>query len=183
MSEELVRFDGPVSSEDGRLYHATACGVHRPDGSWEGWIEFTPLEGGPRIRTERGTTQPDYQSLLYWATGLTATYLDGALLRATRVPPTVQWPEPVAAAAHPGRERPVGATAPRRPPHAVMNPFAVFAEGDDVLRDQLGALGPSQLRNVVRAYGLSTMPEQDLAAVTPAELRTLILSAVRAGSR
>lgn len=179
MSQELIRFEGPVSSAEGRVYHALACGRPRENGSWEGWIEFEPLDGGPRIRTERETTQPDYENLLYWATGLTATYLDGALLRATRVPPLV---EPQRPAATPGGRRWPRRTAAgasrRRPPRAVIDPFAVFAEGDELLRDQLGALGPAQLRNIVRAYALSSMPEERLQATSAAELRGLILAAV-----
>ena len=180
MSEELVRFEGPMVTTDGRAYEAIACGRERENGSWEGWIEFAPLDGSPRIRTERETTQPDYQNLLYWATGLTATYLDGALLRATRVPPVVE-PQPHLVATAPPRRanRAAGATLPRRPANAVLNPFAVWAEGDEVLRDQLGALGPAQLRNIVRAYALTSMPEEDLELASPAELRTLILTAVR----
>ncbi len=178
MSVELVRFEGPISSAEGSVYHAIACGHEREDGSWEGWLEFEPLDGGPRVRTERETTQPDYQNLLYWATGLTTTYLDGAFLRATRVPPVVE-PQTHMVGSSRRRMRAAGATLPRRPTNAVLNPFAVWAEGDEVLRDQLNALGPAQLRNIIRAYSLSSMPDIDLDAAAPEEMRTLILAAVR----
>ena len=51
-------------------------------GTWEGWLEFVPLD--PALfsrRTERETTQPDLSALEYWATGLEPLYLAGAFER------------------------------------------------------------------------------------------------------
>jgi hypothetical protein len=55
------------------------------DGSWMGWIEFLPADGGPALRTERETTQSHADAVAYWATGLEPVYLEGALDRAERL--------------------------------------------------------------------------------------------------
>jgi hypothetical protein len=55
-----------------------------PDGLWEGWIEFIPTDGGAPLRSRRETTQPNRDDAVYWATGLTPVYLEGALERALR---------------------------------------------------------------------------------------------------
>jgi hypothetical protein len=49
---------------------------------WEGWLVFFPLTAAPAIATDRETTQPTYDALVYWADGITPTYLEGALDRA-----------------------------------------------------------------------------------------------------
>jgi len=53
------------------------------DGSWQGWIEFSPNDGrgGPR-RTDRETTQPTCEAVAYWASGLEPVYFEGAFERA-----------------------------------------------------------------------------------------------------
>lgn len=81
MDEVLVEFESEFKGPDDRLYHARACARSRDDGLWEGWLEFVPLGDGQPIRTDRETTQPNRDDTLYWATGLTTTYIDGALLR------------------------------------------------------------------------------------------------------
>jgi hypothetical protein len=81
MSEILQLFDAQLLDEDGRGYTARACGRERNDGAWEGWIEFE-REDGAVLRTERETTQPSYTDAVYWATGLSPTYLEGAFDRA-----------------------------------------------------------------------------------------------------
>ena len=72
--------------DDGHTYRARAAGRQRQDGTWIGWIEFTPRAGGgvPR-RTDRETTQSSRLALRYWALGLDEVYLDGALRRAELV--------------------------------------------------------------------------------------------------
>jgi hypothetical protein len=77
--ETLKNFDAVVRGEDGRVWFARAVGGQRADGMWEGFVEF---ERELVLRTERETTQPNRQDLLYWATGLEPVYLEGALARA-----------------------------------------------------------------------------------------------------
>ena len=76
-----MQFTEPVVA-DGIAYTARACGAPMADGSWEGWLEFTPLDGDPVLRSSRETTQPNRGDAIYWATGLTPVYLEGALQRA-----------------------------------------------------------------------------------------------------
>ncbi len=86
----LIRFDGPITGLDGKRYHAQVCGQLADDGLWEGWIEFEPAEGGDWFRSPRETEQPNRGDLAYWATGLTHTYLQGALERARRAASSAQ---------------------------------------------------------------------------------------------
>lgn len=82
MSEILAEFRDVVVDEDGVRYRARACGGPMPDGLWQGWVEFLPVGGGRPIRSGRETTQPNKTDAVYWATGLTPVYLEGALWRA-----------------------------------------------------------------------------------------------------
>ncbi len=59
MAEVLAQFADPVADDDGHRYRAQACGAPMPDGLWEGWIEFVPLNGGTPVRSPRETTQPN----------------------------------------------------------------------------------------------------------------------------
>ena len=85
MAEEFVQFAELVKTKDGTTYLARAYGAPMDHGLWEGWIEFTPAGrpgGGAALRSPRETTQPNRIDTLYWATGLTPVYLEGALERA-----------------------------------------------------------------------------------------------------
>jgi hypothetical protein len=81
MAVMLAKFDAPVVS-DAVAYRARVFGAPMDDSLWEGWIEFVPVHGGSIVRTARETTQPNATDAEYWATGLTAVYLEGALVRA-----------------------------------------------------------------------------------------------------
>ncbi|MGH7474931.1 MAG: hypothetical protein ACRELD_01440 [Longimicrobiales bacterium] len=82
MAEVLVQLSTPTLDSEGKGYVARICGREAEDGLWEGWIEFDPEDGGPVLRTQRETEQPNREDLEYWAGGLTAAYLEGALQRA-----------------------------------------------------------------------------------------------------
>lgn len=178
MAEVLVVYDIQLQGQDGGLYGARACGRQRADGLWEGWIEFDAAGGGT-IQTGRETTQPNRADLMYWATGLTAGYLDGALLRTLR--PERRIDARVDARARPAfsgpdlrDQRESGAV----PAHAVLDPFQVYAEGADVLRGQLSALSAGQLGNIVKAYGLSGETAEVIDRMARPDLVALILAAV-----
>jgi hypothetical protein len=91
VAEVFVEFTEHVATKDGDKYIARACGGENDRGMWQGWIEFVPLAGGEVVRTGRETTQPNRTDTEYWATGLTAVFLEGALHRALH--PLVR-PEP-----------------------------------------------------------------------------------------
>ena len=152
MAEVLVTYTQPVRSTTGDLYWPRTLGQVADDGLWEGWIEFTLAGTDEVAKTSRETEQPNRADLLYWAEGLTIPYLEGALERALR-------PEPVAV-----REREVPqfvessprARQPRSaasPLHPVLDPFQVYAEGEQILRGQLGALSRDHVQTIVEAYG------------------------------
>jgi hypothetical protein len=82
MAEILVRYQLPVRDANGLQYEARAYGAAIDHVLWEGWIEFVPIGGGPPLRSPRETTQPNRVDTVYWATGLTRVYLEGALIRA-----------------------------------------------------------------------------------------------------
>jgi hypothetical protein len=87
MAEVILNFDADVLGPMGRSYQAGACGRRIDgDGRWDGWIEFLPADDSPVLRTPQETVQPDQEALVYWATGLSATYLEGALKRALQPP-------------------------------------------------------------------------------------------------
>jgi hypothetical protein len=60
-------------------YAVWICGTERPDGTWEGWLEFHPTDTRqPTLRTDQETSQPNRGALEYWADGLEPVYLEGA---------------------------------------------------------------------------------------------------------
>jgi hypothetical protein len=179
MAEVLVQFPDTLAGEDGRAYRAQAVAGQMPDGLWEGWIEFEPVGGGKAVRSPRETTQPNRRDTVYWATGLTAVYLEGSLKRALN--PTVRR-TPVAA--EPLFERPardLGAPAPHRVAtgEAVLDPFSVFEKGEILLRKELGALSPWHLVNIIRAYRLSVQPIDTLNRLPGVALAEIIVEGVR----
>lgn len=69
--------------QDDSSYTVWVCGEERPDSTWEGWLEFHPINlAQPVLRTNRETTQPNRAAIEYWAGGLETIYLEGALARA-----------------------------------------------------------------------------------------------------
>jgi hypothetical protein len=184
MAEVLVQFATALIDADGRSYVPRVCGRLAEDGLWEGWIEFDPQDGSPVLRTGRETEQPDREDLEYWATGLGDAYLEGALERARRPGPPDLRPRSVDV--EPAYERPAGSPAghetgvpPRTHPRAVLDPFAVYAQGEDLLRDELAALDEPHLRNIVRAHDLVGEEELDLQAMGRGALAEMIVAAVR----
>jgi hypothetical protein len=179
MAETILQFHSPVSGPDGTFYRARACGSEMDDGRWQGWIEFTPVHSGAPMRSGRETTQPNRADLVYWATGLSAVYLEGALARAVEgpivvptelvEPPAFDGPEP------PVVEQPIGET-----PHAVLDPFSVFAKGEALLRRQLHALSSWHLVNIIVEYELSSEPAAALSVLPQSVLIDVIVAAVRA---
>jgi len=171
MAEVLLDFSQPVIHADGIVYHARACGRQADDGRWEGWIEFESA-AGEVLRTGRETTQPNFTDLVYWATGLSPVYLDGALER-TRQPVVAE----VIETPTPAFDGPADSVDARSMPitgPAVLDPFAAYAKGPELLRTQLSALRAWQLARIVRAYDLSDDPADDIDGLSHAELAALI---------
>lgn len=176
MAEVLVRFTERVRNGDGAFYAAQACGGVGADGLWEGWIEFVG-DVGSACRSPRETQQPNRDALVYWAEGLTATYLEGALARAlnARMEPSVRIPtaEPSLFNGPASADRAVRSARGSQP---VLDPFASYAAGEDVLRRQLAALSRDHLQTLVDAYAL---PITKATSATDGELVDEIVRAVR----
>ena len=162
---------------NGQEYRARACGREVSGNTWEGWLEFVPADDGPVIPSSRETTQPNLTDLEYWATGLTPVYLEGALERSVSrsvrpVPPPVEPP------AYDGPAAPRPAPDDVDVVRPVLDPFSVYAKGEDLLRQQLGALSARHLRRIIRAYRLVD-PGVDVERLTPVELVALVMTGVR----
>jgi hypothetical protein len=176
MAEVLAEYPDVVISQDGKRYIARACGAAVPSGQWQGWLEFTELATGHALRSGRETTQPNRVDTVYWATGLTPVYLEGALRRALH--PLVR---PVA---RPPAEPAFDGPAPdslTEPPmvESILNPFSVYRKGEALLRRQLSAFSAWHLVNIVLDYRLSDLPEAALNAMSGRDLVELIVAAVR----
>jgi hypothetical protein len=176
MAEVLVEYSDVVLTSGVRRYLARACGAAVPSGQWQGWLEFIDLESGDAVRSPRETTQPNRVDTVYWATGLTAIYLEGALSRALN--PTVR-PRPRSKAA-PAFDEPAPDVAPDAPAaDSILNPFSVYRKGEALLRRQLGAFSVWHLVNIVLDHRLSDLPAARLNAMSAADLIELIVTAVR----
>lgn len=177
MAELIWTFDTQLRGPDHHRYTVRVNGRERPDQLWEGWLEFLPLGGGQPVVTGRETTQPNRDDLVYWASGLTDPYLDGALIRALRPSdemPRFEGDRPAGSAPEPHAAN----GAPAGPlPAAVLDPFHVYAEGDVVLRSQLNALTPTHLRSIVNAYPIADLEAHELERATKPELIGLIMAA------
>jgi len=179
MAETLHEFQATVASTDGVVYAARACGTATPGGLWEGWIEFVPDTGGEPLCSPRETTQPNRTDILYWATGLTPVYLEGALWRAQH-PLQITRPAPPTAPAFSEPARPVSASAISESLHSVLDPFSVYAKGEALLRSQLGSLASWHLVNIIRDYELSDEDSAVLSRLAPTQLIEMIVAGVRA---
>jgi len=175
MPEVLVRYTASVRSPDGRRWAPQACGGVAADGLWDGWIEF--ISSDRAIRTERETKQPNRDDLMYWAQGLTGAYLEGALSRAT-TPRTVIPREPLIEAHFDG-PAPRRASGVARSSRAILDPFATYAQGENLLRGQLNALSQDNLVAIVEDYGLKV---RGLSDMRRPQLVEAIVESVKMGS-
>lgn len=179
MAEVLLAFDTPVADETG-TYHPRVVGRLADDGMWEGWLEFEPIDhAGETLVGPVESRQPEHEHLVYWATGLTPVYIEGALHRAKRpvVVRTRVVEEPASDAPAPRAVVvPVQPRTLRR--EAVLDPFEVARHsGLDVLDQELRALNRPRLLNIIDDFALNPGGE-DIAWMTDAQLVRFIVVAV-----
>jgi len=176
-AETLLQLSSLATGPDGTRYEARACGAPMPDGGWQGWIEFVPIDGGDPVRTPRETTQPNRTDTEYWASGLTPVYLDGALARALKEPRRVgidsRPPQPTIF------EGPAPPTSSAGVRDSIIDPFSVYANGEFHLRKQLGAMAAWHLVNIARDYELTDATLDTLNKMSSSALIELIVSGVR----
>ncbi|HJQ68983.1 MAG TPA: hypothetical protein VKA70_08425 [Blastocatellia bacterium] len=84
MAEMIQRYAEKIEGPSGASYDVFVYGEQRPDGKWEGWLEFHSADARV-LRTARETTQPNREALAYWASGLEPLYFEGAFARAREV--------------------------------------------------------------------------------------------------
>jgi hypothetical protein len=176
VAEVLLEYPDAVTSDAGKNYTARACGAATSHGTWQGWIEFVPLGEGEPVRSARETTQPNRQDTLYWATGLTPVYLQGALRRALRpvARPTATKPDA------PYFDEPADPfVVVSNGTEAVLDPFSVYQKGEALLRRQLSALAAWHLVNIIRKYDLSDDEPARLETLAPSTLVETIIAGVR----
>ena len=53
------------------------------DGTWIGWLTFVGIDDAVVRKTPRETSQSSLDHLQYWATGLQASYFEGAFARSS----------------------------------------------------------------------------------------------------
>jgi hypothetical protein len=178
MAQVLAQFTDVLTDDDRVSYRAHAVGAEMPDGKWQGWLEFLPLNGATPIRSARETTQPNRTDVVYWATGLTTVYLQGALQRALHpvVRATVEPHVPVFSEPAPPLAQSSATRGGKQ--DAVLNPFLVYERGNGLLRRQLGALSAWHLVNIIGAYHLSDTPTAVLNHLPAAQLIDIIVAAV-----
>jgi len=84
MAVLLQEYSTQVVGPDGTTYNVLSYGEERADGTWAGWLAFEPTAGDVRevLVTGQETSQPNRQSIEYWATGLEPVYFEGAFDRA-----------------------------------------------------------------------------------------------------
>jgi hypothetical protein len=174
MAETLQLYQKSVAGPDGARYGARACGSPIPGGKWQGWIEFVPLVGGRAVRTARETTQPNRVDTVYWAIGISAVYLEGALRRA--LARTIPAPERTAVAGAPARPSALPNDAPTSA--AVLDPFAVYEQGEGPLRRRLAVLTAPQLVRIAVAHNMSALDPGVLLCLPAATLLELIVLGV-----
>jgi hypothetical protein len=175
--ETLLQFSSLATAPDKTRYEARVCGSPMPDGGWQGWIEFVPIDGGDAVRTGRETTQPNRTDTEYWASGLTPVYLDGALARALKEPRRVGLDRPPPQPSIFGAPAPATSSAATR--SSIVDPFLVYEHGEAHLRKQLGALASWHLVNIAHDYGLTIANVDTLNRMSASELVELIVSGVR----
>jgi len=84
MPELIHEYSFLYRGEDGTAYVLRAWGEARADGTWEGWLEFSPAApAGRALRTGQETSQPNRDAVAYWASGLEPIYFEGAFARAS----------------------------------------------------------------------------------------------------
>jgi hypothetical protein len=177
--EVLVSFKTPIADETG-TYQARAVGRATSDKRWEAWLEFAPLDGEEKVFvTPIESRQPEREHLVYWATGLTPVYLEGALRRARTPPPVRALPVERAASTAPAPRLSPPSTVVRLKPEAVLDPFNVGSRSLDLLRQQLTALNRPRLLNIIEAHDLNPAA-QDLSPLSDVRLIGLIVAQVEA---
>lgn len=180
MAEILVKFDEPIAVPGGKAYFAQAVGKEVEGGLWHGWIEFQAVVAEPdALASGRETTQPNRTNLEYWAQGLTRIYLEGALARAISLTESPRETPPMDAEpslfSRPAdRDRTLSAS-----PRPILDPFQVYAQGEEILRRELTALSRDHIESIAIAYRIGASAASGINQTSKADLIDAIVTTVR----
>ena len=161
MREIMIDLERTVLSSDGDEYYGQVAGDQRPDGMWEAWLEFIPVDDSLELlRTNVETTQPTREDAIRWSETLTDVYIQGAFARAVRaaeggVP--VTYPTVTAGV-------------------APLDPFDGLQLGKAALRARLRGLTRPELLAVIEKYNLNP-GAKDPSRLSDSQLVTFIVTA------
>lgn len=187
MAEILVKFDEPIAAPGGKTYLAQAVGKEVDGGLWDGWLEFQRVDDGlDAFASGRETTQPNRKNIEYWAQGLTKVYLEGALVRAISLaepprerasiePEAARFSEPASRSPNTFSPRPLS----RR---AILDPFQVYSQGEEILLGELRALSRDHLENIAAANGIGVHGPGGIKAASKEDLIEAIVGDARRAS-
>ncbi len=182
MAEVLVQFDEPYHDPDGRAFVAQVCGQSTHGGLWEGWVQFMPADGGDPVKTRRQTEQLSRGDLRYWTAGLTRDRLLSLLFSAlTEHKSATPWrnPGPLVFDDIDPAERIVFDSATLSRNTYRVDPFLLYAQGEQTLRQQLRLLDATQLREIVSHHHLAEMNNLGSARTFEESLVDRIVAAVQ----
>ena len=166
MSEIVSELDYRLTDVDGREYFVNIAAEAAPDGRWEAWLEFVPLDDSEPLLTGTETHQATRADVLHWAGTLSGTFIEGAFQRATGAG-TGLATRPVTTSMHPPLTLDTD---------AVVDPFTTFALGRDALRMQLLPLTRRELLSIIEIYNLNPA-HLSLRRLSTAQLVTFIVTA------
>jgi hypothetical protein len=176
MAEMLVAYETPVVDASG-TYRARAVGRQGDDRMWEGWLEFESMDSAHKLFvTSVESRQPEKVHLVYWATGLQPTYLEGALARA-RNPTIIRTRVAEHAESNAPAPRIVKVPAEPLAASAVLDPLEIGRKNLSILDQELRALDRPRLLNIISAYQLNPAAE-DLSWMSDPQLVRFIVVAV-----
>jgi hypothetical protein len=168
MAEVLADFPYQVVDPRGHEYFVSVAGAQKPDGMWDGWLEFVPLDETEPLVTPKETTQSNRAALQHWAEALEETYVKGAFNRAVSSVDALD------------RRAFVRYEAAARVPLNdvdVPDPFHLIDSGHDVMRHRLNALSRVILLDIIDTFMLNPAGKS-LSWLSDRQLVTFIITSV-----
>ena len=173
MSELIADLPYRIIDADGDEYYISVAGEARPDGRWQAWLEYVPLDESNPLLTSTETTQNSRADVVRWADTLTETYVQGAFSRAVsagaEVLPRLMERRSVAEAAAEAAIEAVRGEVP--------DPFALYASGRPAMHARLSAMSRAMLLEIIATFGLNPAGKS-LSWLSRQQLVTFILTAV-----
>lgn len=171
MTELIADLPYRVIDVGGNEYYASVAAEQRPDGMWEAWLEYVPLEESDALLTDTETTQSTREDLVRWAETLTETYVQGAFPRAVAATTGSRL---IAQRSDVGLDPELTTSAVRS---GLEDPFELYSlVGISEMRAHLLARPRSTLLAIIDAFGLNPA-RKSLSWLTQSQLATFIVTA------